>query len=221
MFFAERLGEGFGFGIADFRRHVLAKGHHGQHAVVAADADRGRAAGEMGVEGVVAQIGAGIDAGFDQEVHVRAPVAGEQRLRARSIDLGDIRREVLDLAERDQFVTDDLNVRPQLAEVVLHLALHRLPEQIILVDQVDLLHFLGQRANHHFGFHADMQVKAEMPEAALLVGQLSGELTAVQLQHPVVRIARVVFVYCIDQGRTDVRSDARHDKRQVLIGDAL
>ena len=221
VFFAERLGEGFGFGIADFRRHVLAKGHHGQHAVVAADADRGRAAGEMGVEGVVAQIGAGIDAGFDQEVHVRAPVAGEQRLRARSIDLGDIRREVLDLAERDQFVTDDLNVRPQLAEVVLHLALHRLPEQIILVDQVDLLHFLGQRANHHFGLHAAMQVEAEMPEAALLVGELGRHRAAVQIDDAVVGIAVVVLVDAVDQGGGDVGAAALHDEGHVLVGGAL
>ena len=86
---AEALGERLGLLVADLRRHVLAERHHRQHAVVAADADRGRAAGQMGVEGVVAQIGAGIDAGLDQQVHVRAPVAGQQRLRARGLDLGD------------------------------------------------------------------------------------------------------------------------------------
>lgn len=38
--------------------------------LVAARADRRRAAGQMGVEGVVAQVGAGIDASLDQQVHV-------------------------------------------------------------------------------------------------------------------------------------------------------
>ena len=80
-----RLGQATGTGHASgvAVQHIYAVDrHHGQHAVVAADADRGRAAGQMGVEGVVAQIGAGIDARLDQQVHVRAPVAGEQCLRA-------------------------------------------------------------------------------------------------------------------------------------------
>ena len=71
-------------------------------------------------------------------VHVRAPVAGQQRLRARGLDLGDVGREVLDLAERDQLVADHLHVGPELGEEGLHVALHRLAEQIVLVQQVDL-----------------------------------------------------------------------------------
>ena len=184
---AEALGEGLGFGVADLRRHVFAERHHRQHAVVAADADRRRPAGQVGIEGVVAQVGAGIDAGLDQQVHVRAPVAGHQRLRARGLDLGDVGREVLDLAERDQLVADDLHVGPELAEEVLDLALDRLAEQIVLVDQVDLGRLLRQRADHHLGFHAGVQVEAEMPEAALLVGQLGRHRAAVQVDDAVVR----------------------------------
>ena len=218
---AELLGQGLGFRVADLRRHVLAERHHRQHAVVAADADRGRAAGQMGVEGVVAQVGAGIDAGLDQQVHVRAPVAGQQRLRARGLDLGDVGREVLDLAERDQLVADDLHVGPQLGEIVLHVALHRLAEQIVLVDQIDLGHVLGQRADHHLGLHADVQVEAEMPEAALLVGQLGGDRAAVQVDDAVVRVALVVLVDAVDQGGGDVGAAALHDEGHVLVGRAL
>jgi hypothetical protein len=221
VLFAETLGEGFGFLVADGGCYVFAERHHRQHAVVAAGADRGRAAGEMRIEGVVVQVGAGIDAGLDQEVHVRAPVAGQQRLRARGLDLGDVGREVLDLAERDQFVTDDLNVRPQLGEVVPHLALHRLAEQVILVDQVDLGGVLWQRADHHLGLHAGVQVEAEMPEAALLIGELRRHRTAVQIDDAVVGVALVVLVGGIDQRGGDVGAAALHDEGHVLVGGAL
>ena len=80
---------------------------------------------------------------------------------------------------RNQFVADHLHVGSQLGEIVLHLALHRLAEQIVLVDQIDLGRVLWQGADHHLGFHAGVQVEAEMPEAALLVGQLRRHRAAI------------------------------------------
>ncbi len=130
-------------------------------------------------------------------------------------------REVLDLAERDQFVADDLHVRPQLGEEVLHLALHRLAEQIVLVDQIDFGRLLGERADHDLRFHGGMQIEAEMPEAALFVGEFRRHRAAVQVDDAVVGVAIVVLVHAVDQGSGDVRSAALHDERHVLVGCAL
>ena len=60
-----------------------------------------------------------------------------------------------------------------------------------------------------------------MPEAALLVGEFSRQLAAVQLQHTVVGVAGVVLGHRVDQRRSDVGADAGHDERQVLVDDAL
>ena len=127
-------------------RDVLVERLDRADLAVAARADRRRAAREVGVHRVVAEVDAGIDARLDQQVHVRAPVAGQQGLRARRLDLGDVGREVLDLAERDQLVADHLHVGPELAEEGLDVALHGLAEEIVLVQQVDLGDVLGQRA---------------------------------------------------------------------------
>ena len=141
---AERLGPGFGLGILDVDRMVLGERHDRIDLAVARWPDRGRPAGQVGIEGVVTQIGPGLNASLDQQVHVRAPVARQQGLRTRGLDLGDVGREVLDLAQRDQLVADHFDVRPVLGQEDLDVALHRLAEQIVLVQQVDLVDALGQ-----------------------------------------------------------------------------
>jgi arginase family enzyme len=74
--------------------------------------DRGRAAGAAGVIGVPVDLQPGVRGGLQQQREILAPVAGDDAVGARCLDLGDVGREVGDLEQRMQFVADDLDVRP-------------------------------------------------------------------------------------------------------------
>ena len=79
-------------------------------------ADGARRAQRAAVVGVPVHLEPGVLAGLDQQQHVVAPVAGDHRVRARGLDLGDVRREVLHLLQRVQLVADDLDVGALLGE---------------------------------------------------------------------------------------------------------
>ena len=135
--------------------------------------------------------------------------------------LVDVRGEVLHLAERDQLVAHHLHVGPELGQEGLHVALDRLPEEIVLVQEIDLGDVLRERADHRLRLHADVRVHAEVPVAALLVGQLGGDGAAIDVDDAVVGIALVVLVHRLDQRGGDVRARALHDDGHVLVGRAL
>ncbi len=201
--------------------NVAVELHDRGQPVFAGRADRGRPADQMRQEGIEAHVEAGIVRGLDQEIEVAVIVAGDHALRAGRLDLGDIGREVLHLAERHQLVADDLDIGAQFRQPLLGVVLDRLAEQIILVEQIDLLQILRQRLDAGGGAHVDGACKAEMPEVALLVGELGRERAAVQIEDAVVGIARVVLGHRIDQRRADIGARAMHHERDVLVGHAF
>ena len=72
--------------------------------------DGGRATGATGVIGVPVHLQSGVRGSFQQQRKVLPPVAGNDAVGARCLDLGDIGREVGDLQQRMQLVADDLDV---------------------------------------------------------------------------------------------------------------
>jgi hypothetical protein len=100
-----------------------------------------------------------------------------------------------------QFVADDGDVGPARRDARARRALHVLAEAVVLPDQVDLLQrrvalqHLDQRGQAHVG----MRIEAEVPEAALLVGQSRVDRGIVEQQRARQRLALVVLVQRIDQ----------------------
>ena len=80
---------------------------------------------------------------------------------------------------------------------------------------------LGSARDHDFGLHRRLGIEAEMPEAALLVGELGRHRTAVDVDDSVFRVSGVVLVDRFDQRGGDVRAAALHDEGHVLVGRAL
>src|SRR5258708_33657675 len=66
-----------------------------------------------------------------------------------------------------------------------------------------------------------MRVEAEMPEAALLIGEFGRYGAAIDIDDAVVGIALVVLVDGVDQRGGDVGAAALHDAWDVLVGDGL
>ena len=66
-----------------------------------------------------------------------------------------------------------------------------------------------------------MGVIAEVPEAALVVGELRGDRAAVHVDDAVLGVAGVVLFHAFDQGGGDVGAAALHDEGDVLVGGAL
>src|ERR1700741_2578656 len=75
--------------------------------------------------------------------------------------------------------------------------------------------------HQHGGLHADVSVETKMPEAALLVGQLSCYCSAIEIDDATVGIAVVVLLDGIDQSGGDIRSGALHNDWNILICDGL
>ena len=80
------------------------------YEVITARADRLGDPVARGVVGIEGDIEPGIGRRLRETEHVRAPVAGDDRLRAGRLDLGDVGRKVLHLADRVQLVADDLDI---------------------------------------------------------------------------------------------------------------
>jgi hypothetical protein len=92
---------------------------------------------------------------FDEQRQVGAPVAGDDGVGAGLLDLGDVRREVLDLADRVQVFTHHLHVGALARDRVLEVLGDLLAVRVVLVEQIDLadlglvLHEGGQRLHLH------------------------------------------------------------------------
>ena len=175
--------------------------------------DGGRAAGAAGIIGVPVDLEPGVGRGLQQQREILAPVAGHHGVGARCLDLGDVGREIGDLQQRMQFVADDLDVRPLGAEHRLGGGSDGLAERVVLVDQVDVLD--GGRGLHVVGerLHLDVGVgiPAEMPEAALVVGQHRIDRGIVEVQDFLAGIALVVL-------GDEIRQRAG-DRRTVALGE--
>jgi hypothetical protein len=157
--------------------------------------DGGRTAGTARVIRVPVDLQSGIGGSLQQQGKVLAPIAGYHGVGARCLDLGDVGSEVGDLEQRMQFVADDLDVGPLGGQHFPCRRTNRFAERIILIDQIELLdrrdalHVIRQR------FHLDVGVgiPAEMPEAALLVGEDRIDRGVVKVEHFLAGIAFVVF----------------------------
>src|SRR5215470_10650198 len=99
----------------------------------------GRRADRTGVVGIEVDAQACVLRGPDEQRHVVAPVARDDRVCARGLDLRDVRGEVLYLAKRVQVVADDLDVGALAGKVGPGGAGDRLPEGVVLIDEVDAL----------------------------------------------------------------------------------
>ena len=180
---------------------------------------RGRAGGNriVGVELDVVQ--ARVVRGLDQQRQVRAPVAGDHRVGARLLDLGDIGREVAHLGQRREVVADDLDIGTLGLEHVLGVLRHLVAVGVVLVDQIDLLHIGkvlhvgGQRLHLHRG----VSVEAEVPVAALAVRQVRIHRGIVEVDDLLALVARVVLFQRIHDGQRRARAIALHHVARALV----
>ncbi len=185
--------------------------------------DGGRAAGTAGIIGVPVDLQAGISRSLQQQRDVLAPVAGDDAVGARRLDLRDIGREVGDLEQRMQLVADDLNISAFGFEHGARLRAHRLTKRIVLIDQV---HFLDARRGLHVvgqRLHLDVgaRVPAEMIEAALLVGEDRIDGSIVEVQDFFARIAFVVFGDEVGQRAGDGRAVALGEVAHAAVNRLL
>jgi hypothetical protein len=95
--------------------------------------------------------------------------------------------------------------------------------RVVLVQQVDLLDVLLvlHEGGHRFHLHRRVGVEAEVPEAALAVGQIGVDRRLVQEDHFLARVALVVLVDRIDQRERDRRAVALDDVAHALVGRRL
>ena len=186
-------------------------------------ADRTGCAGVVRIDRVVGNVQAGVLARLDQQREVRAPVAGDDRLRAGCLDLGDIRREILDLAKRVQVIADDFDVGPFPGQHFPSGPADCLAKSVILVQQVNLLDVLaaGDVVGHRFDLHVDVGVEAEMPEIAFLVGQRRVLCGEVEVQDGLVRVPLVVLGDGLGQGMGVVRARALRQIADAPVGGLL
>ena len=199
----EALAEGGVESLGRRTAHIRLPLGHSQHAADAGLANGCWRAQRVAVKRVELGVGARLAQSTHQQREVVAPISGEHSLRAAGLDLGGIGQEVFDTAERVQLVADDLDVGPLGADHRACLCEHMLAKAVVLADQVHALdaavalQHVGQRGQAHVG----MRVEAEVPEAAALVGQRRVHGRVVQQQGAALRLARVVRVQRIDQGR--------------------
>ena len=171
----------------------------------------------VGVELDVVQ--AGVVGRLDQERQVGAPVAGDHGVGARRLDLGDVGREVAHLRQRVQVFADDLHVGALDLQVFLGVLGHLHAVRVVLVDQVDLLdvrlilHVGGQRLHLHGG----VGVQAEVPVAALAVGQVGVDRGVVEVQQFLAGIAGVVLLDRVDDGQRRARAVALQHVAHALV----
>ena len=105
--------------------------------------------------------------------HIRAPIAGNDCVCAGADNLARVGCEVLDLADRVQFIADDFRLRHFLADVVNGCSRYCFAKRVVLTDHIDFLdiavlcHDISQRIH----FYVSVCIKAEMPKITFVVGQ--------------------------------------------------
>jgi hypothetical protein len=156
---------------------------------------------------------------LDEQREVGAPVAGDDAVGAAGLDLGDEGREVRDLADGVQVLSDDLHVGPLARHVVAEVAVDLLAVRVVLVDQVDvldvglILHEAGQRLHLLRG----VGVEAEVPVRAALVGERRVDRGVVEVDELLARVALVVLLHRIEDGRRRARAVALRDVADALV----
>jgi hypothetical protein len=104
-------------------------------------------------------------------------------------------------------------------QLLFGLAQHGLAKAVVLTDEVHaferfvLTHHFHERGHAHVG----VGIKAEMPEAAFLVGEDGIYRRVIEEQHALARLALVVFVDGLDQHRCRGRRIALQDDLRAVI----
>ena len=118
---------------------VQMPGVDGLHLVRPRRADRRRCTESRCQQGVETGIERRLVARFHEQREIRTPVAGQHAVRAGCPYLRNVGSEVLHFGQGDQFISDELDVRPPGAEQFTRSPGDALPERVILVDQIDLM----------------------------------------------------------------------------------
>ncbi len=134
------------------------------------------------------------------------------------MDLGDVWGKVLDLAQRDEIVADDPDVRPFHGQHFLRRFAHCLSEGVILVEQIDLANrrLPGHIVGHYADLRVGMHFETKVPEIAFRLGQCGVERVEVEEQDLLIRIAGVMLYQRVADCVRDVRC-GRSDETDVLI----
>ncbi len=184
---------------------------------------RGGRAHEPGVVGVEGDVQALPLQRLDHVAQVGTPVAGDQRLRARVADALHEGREIDALERWVQLVAHHLHVRALLRHGLAEVARDLLAVGVVLVQQKDLLQrgLQGHEPREGLHLHAGVGVDAEVPVAALLGGQRRVHGGVVDVEHGVLRVARVVPRHRVRNGRRRARAVALHDVAKALVDGGL
>ena len=172
--------------------------------------DSRRAARAARVIGEPVRLQTGVGCRLQQQREILPPIAGDHGVCAGCLDLGNVGGKVGDLQQRVKLVADDLDIRPFRGEHRLGRGANGFSKRIILIDQVNfldrghVLYVIGKR------FHLDVgiRVPAEMPVAALVVGEGRIDRGIVEVQDFLARIAIIVFGDEIRQRAGDRRTIA-------------
>ena len=122
-----------------------------------------------------------------------------------------------------QLVANDGHVGPLRGELAPRLTQHRLAKAVVLPDQVRTAHALvgAQHLHQRRHAHVGMGIEAEMPEAALFVGELGVDGRVVQKQHTPGTVTLVVLGNSVQQRCRRGRGIAlQHDTRAIVDGGA-
>ncbi|CAM2160834.1 hypothetical protein PT2222_90051 [Paraburkholderia tropica] len=192
---------------------------HGDHVLDARVAERGRGAEAVAVKGVELRVEALLARRLHQQREVVAPVTRDDRVGARRADLRDIRREILHAADRVKLVADDRDIGPVLRQRRARERAHVVAEAVVLIEQVDLPdRFVGgDHVRERVHAHARVRVEAEVPEAAIRVGERGIVGGIVEEQLAVIGLARVLTVDGRHQRRRHRRAVALHDEADVAV----
>jgi hypothetical protein len=119
---------------------------------------------------------------------------------ARGLDLGDVRREVAHLRERVQVLADDLHVGRLRRRLLLGELGDLVAVRVVLVQQVHLLdvRLVLHEGGHRLHLHRRVGVEAEVPVAALAVGEVGVDRRVVEVDDFLARVALVVLVDRVD-----------------------
>jgi len=213
------LGLEVGHPLAHLAAHVVVRVGHLEHAAGAALAQRRRRAGHTGVVGEELAVVAAFVGGLDQQRQVGTPVASDHGVGARGLDLGDVGREIAHLCQWVQVFTHDLHVGALAGQVFLGELGHLVTVRVVLVEQVDVLdvRLVLHEGGHGLHLHRGIGVEAEVPVAALAVGEVRVHGGVVQEDHFLARVALVVLVDGVDQRAGHRRPVALRDVAHTLV----